>query len=303
MRFSICVDPSRPWDEIVAIATHADATGWDGLYVCDHFMRSDSMGRPVDVGILEGWTALAALAGHTRRLRLGTLVLGNTYRHPAVVANMAATMDHVTGGRFVLGIGAGWAAGEHEAYGIELAPPRTRIDRLEESCAVITSLLHEPRTTISGPTYRLAGARCDPKPLQAHLPLLIGGGGERRTLRVVARYADEWHVWATSADELRHKSRVLDRHCHEVGRDPTGIRRATGGAVLVARDGADIERLAVMHDPATVIGTTDMLVDHLADHHRAGVDEFIWRDDWRDPCTETLETLLSLSTDVWPRVP
>src|SRR5215510_11731559 len=121
MRFSVCLDPGRAWPEVVSLVEHVDSTGWDGVYICDHFIRADAGGRASEGGpMLEGWTVLAALAGITRRVRLGTLVLGNTYRHPAVVANMAATMDHASGGRFVLGLGAGWQENEHTAYGIDL---------------------------------------------------------------------------------------------------------------------------------------------------------------------------------------
>lgn len=217
------------------LVCHAETLGLDGVYVCDHFMPYEADGRAVDGAMLEGWTSLAALAGHTQRLRLGTLVLGCTYRHPAVVANMAATMDHVTGGRFVLGLGAGGQRNEHVAYGLALPSISRRLDAFEEACAVIRSLLTQPRTTFDGAFFQLTEAPCDPKPVQTPLPLLIGGGGERRTLRIAAQFADEWHVWSTP-DEFRSKSEILDRHCEDIGRDPSSILRVTGSSNLRGKD-------------------------------------------------------------------
>jgi F420-dependent oxidoreductase-like protein len=250
------VDPGRSWVEVVDLVRHVEILGWRGAYVCDHFMPYDADGRPVNGAMLEGWTTLAALAGRTERLRLGTLVLGCTYRHPAVVANMAATLDHATGGRFVLGLGAGGQVNEHAAYGLALPPVGKRLDAFAEACAVIRSLLREPRTTLHGDHYQLSDAPCDPKPVQTPLPLLIGGGGERRTLRIAAEFGDEWHVWATP-NEFRHKSNVLDRHCADLGRDPSTIKRATGGLVA---------------------GTAAEVLDLVGTYQDAGVDEFIVRD-------------------------
>jgi len=285
VRFSVCLDPGRPWVEVLELARHVDTVGWDGVYLCDHFMPSDPEGLPVDGAMLEGWTALAALAGHTRRLRLGTLVLGNTYRHAAIVANMAATMDHVSGGRFVLGLGAGWQANEHAAYGIELGSTGSRLDRFEEACAAIDSLLRQARTTLTGDYYRLTDAPCDPKPVQRRLPILIGGGGERRTLRIAAQFADEWHAWGTP-DGFAHKNAVLDHHCHDIGRDPSAIRRATGATVIVSTTPATTHRYA-----ATVAGSPSQVLEMLGRYKAAGADEFIVRDDRTTPLPAARETL------------
>jgi F420-dependent oxidoreductase-like protein len=283
MRFSICVDPGRSWPDILALVEVAEARGFDRAYVCDHFIPGTAGGDDAPGFMLEGWTIVAALGGCTKRIGLGTLVLGNTYRHPAVVANMAATLVSVTNGRFVLGLGAGWQRNEHTAYGIDLPPPATRLDRLEESCQVIRALLTEEVSSFSGEWYRLTEARCDPKP-RSRLPLLIGGGGERRTLRIAARFADEWHVWA-SPEEFRRKNAVLDQHCADVGRDPATLRRATGGSVCVAtkRD-------------------ADMAAERLVEYRAAGANEFIVRDDHGQPLGEMVKTLSLLSTDVLPRL-
>src|SRR5215218_4271793 len=165
VRMSLCVDPRRSWRETAALAQRVDAGGWHAVYLCDHFMPHDPSGAAVDGPVLECWTTLTGLATQTTRIRLGSLVLGNTYRHPAVVANMAATLDQVSGGRVVLGIGAGWQPNEHAAYGLRLPAVPERISALDEACRVIRLLLTERRSTAAGTAYRLTDAPCDPKPL------------------------------------------------------------------------------------------------------------------------------------------
>ena len=258
-------------------------------------MPYESNGLAVDGPMLEGWTTLAALAGHTERLRLGTLVLGSTYRHPAVVANMAATMDHATGGRFVLGLGAGGQRNEHVAYGVALPSTSRRMDAFEEACAAVRSLLTEHRTTLHGDFYQLSDAPCDPKPVQVPLPLLIGGGGERRTLRIAARFADEWHAWST-ASEFRRKSDILDRHCEDIGRDPSTISRATGAQVVLS-DGPT--RTADGQDQVgDITGTPAMVLRLLGEYRDAGVDEFILRDHRETPLAAAKDALSRLSAEV-----
>src|SRR5256885_7808555 len=238
MRFSVWPSPMRPWDEVLEVSRHAEATGWDGVYYADHFMPNDMTGdNPLDGPTLECWTVLAGLAAATDRVRLGSLVCGNTYRHPAVLANIAAATDHVSNGRVVLGLGAGWQENEHKAYGIDLFDTRTRLDRFEEACAIVRSLLHDPRTTSAGKHYTITDAPCDPKPVQAHLPLLLGGGGEKRTLRIVAQHADEWNVWGT-VELVAQKSDVLAGHCESVGRDPSTIVRSTQAMMFLSEDQA-----------------------------------------------------------------
>jgi F420-dependent oxidoreductase-like protein len=173
---------------------------------------------------LEGWTTLTALAQATSRIRLGCLVTGITYRHPAVLANMAATVDIISGGRLELGIGAGWNEEESDAYGISLGTPAERSDRFEEACAVLVGLLTRETTTFDGTYYQLKDARCEPKgPQQPHPPICIGGSGEKRTLRTTARYAQHWNFGGGTPDEFAHKRDVLYAHCADVGRDPKQI--------------------------------------------------------------------------------
>jgi F420-dependent oxidoreductase-like protein len=227
MRFAFKTAPMHTtWADMLAVWRAADdieifESGW----TFDHFypIYSDSTGP-----CLEGWVTLVALAQATRRLRLGTLVTGIHYRHPAILANMAATLDIVSEGRLELGIGAGWNTEESDAYGIALGSARQRSDRLEEACAVIIGLLSSETTTFSGDYYRLTEARCEPKPVQRpHPPLCIGGSGERRTLRTAARFAQHWNFVGGSPDELSGKVAVLREHCDQLGRDPSEILVST----------------------------------------------------------------------------
>jgi F420-dependent oxidoreductase-like protein len=241
MRFALFTGLTHTtWDAVLALWRHADATGWDAACVTDHFMpnTADRLGDT-----LECWSTLAALAGLTARLRVGTIVLGNTYRHPAVLAKMAATVDVISGGRLILGLGAGWQENEHRAYGIHFGTVRERLERLDEACRVLKRLWTAEKAEYGGRHYRLEDAPCMPKPLQAPYPeLMIGGGGERVTLRIAARHADHWNVWGGPA-VLGHKGRVLDEHCAAVGRDPGAIVRSANMVLRITDDRAEEERL------------------------------------------------------------
>jgi alkanesulfonate monooxygenase SsuD/methylene tetrahydromethanopterin reductase-like flavin-dependent oxidoreductase (luciferase family) len=280
----------------LTIARHVDAAGWHAVYQCDHFMPHREDGRSSGGGVSECWTTLSALSGFTSRVRLGSLVLGNTYRHPAVVASMAATLDRISGGRVVLGIGAGWQPNEHTAYGIGLPDPGPRIDALGEACAILRMLLDEGRCTYSGSAYRLQDAPCEPTPVQERLPLLVGGGGELRTMKVAARYADVWHCWADPAT-FAAKNDVLDRHCRSVGRDPDAIARATGACVAINLD--PTHKAGDRHED-DVVGTTTQVTEGLLEFRAAGADEFIVRDEASAPVTSTLALIDRLTEDVLP---
>ena len=242
--------------------------------------------------IAEAWTTLTAVATFTTRIGVGTLVLGNTYRHPAVVANMAATLDHVSGGRLVLGLGAGWQENEHVAYGIELPSPRQRLDRHEEAVRLIRLLLTEDVSDFAGEYYRLTGARCDPHPVQTRLPILLGGSGERRSIPMAARLADEWHSWA-DPEVFLHRTGILDRHLELAGRDPRDVRRLTGQVVRVV-DGDPVP------DGDDIIGPAAYVGDRLAAYRDAGVDEMILRDRAAVHVDRACEELARLATDVLP---
>jgi F420-dependent oxidoreductase-like protein len=210
------------WQPMVDFWKEADqinlySTGW----TFDHFypIFSDPTGP-----CFEGWTMLSYLAAATKRIRLGVLVTGNTHRHPAVLANMAATVDVASGGRLELGLGAGWSEEEHAAYGIPLPRWGERFDRLEEACAVIDTLLTNEWSDFDGEHYQLTNARAEPKPIQQpRPPIIIGGKGEKRTLRIAARWADEWNFPGGEPAELTHLIEVLHSHCADIGRDPAEI--------------------------------------------------------------------------------
>ncbi|MEY2478500.1 MAG: hypothetical protein QOG87_3815 [Actinomycetota bacterium] len=227
MRFAFKTSPQdTTWADMLAVWRAADdiefyESGW----TFDHFypIFSDSTGP-----CLEGWVTLTALAQATSRLRVGVLVTGNVYRHPAVLANMAATLDIVSDGRLELGIGAGWNQEECDGYGIDLPPLKQRFDMFDEACEVIVGLLTNTTTDFEGQHYRLQQARCEPKPVQRpHPPIVIGGGGEKRTLRSVARFAQHWNYPGGPVDEFARKRKILDEHCADLGRDPAEIMTST----------------------------------------------------------------------------
>ncbi|WP_039828495.1 LLM class F420-dependent oxidoreductase [Nocardia testacea] len=223
MRFAFKTSPQdTTWADMLAVWRAADdieiyESGW----TFDHFypIFSDSTGP-----CLEGWTTLTALAQATERLRLGTMVTGVHYRHPAVLANMAASLDIISGGRLELGIGAGWNEEESGAYGIPLGTVSERMDRFEEACQVLIGLLSRETTDFDGKFYQLTGARNEPKgPQRPHPPICIGGNGEKRTLRITARYAQHWNFVNGTTAEFARKREVLAAHCADIGRDPEEI--------------------------------------------------------------------------------
>jgi F420-dependent oxidoreductase-like protein len=253
MRFGFKTAPQHTnWSDILAVWQAADDIDlYESGWTFDHFypIFSDSTGP-----CLEGWTLTTALAQATTRLRLGLLVTGNVYRHPAVLANMAATTDIVSNGRLELGIGAGWNQEECDAYGIELPPLRERFDRFDEALEVIVGLLTNETTTFEGRYYQLRDARCEPKPVQRpHPPILIGGSGPKRTLRAAARWAQHWNHAGAPVEQWKRSRDILHEHCAAIGRDPSEIMTSTH-----LRLGAD-------GDPAP-------LVDLAAEFAEAGLD-------------------------------
>ena len=212
-------------DDLRRIWRLADDAGFDGVWDFDHF---NSIGAAGPTGpVFEGWTLLGAMAALTMRVRLGCMVTGVTYRHPAVLAKMAVTVDHLSNGRLDVGIGAAWAVNEHQSLGIPFPANGPRIRALREACEVMKRLWTEPRASYEGRHYRLTGAVAEPKPLQRpHPPLWIGAEGEKLALRVVARHADVWNHTSNDPEKSARLSRVLDEHCAAVGRDPGEIGRS-----------------------------------------------------------------------------
>jgi F420-dependent oxidoreductase-like protein len=270
VKFSAWLSASTPWPDLVEEFQHAEKTGWDGVWIADHFMpNAENNLGPVQ----EAWTTLAALAALTPRVRLGTMVTCNTYRHPAVLAKQVAQADVISGGRVVLGIGAGWQENEHAAYGISLGSPRERSDKLEEAVQIIRGLFDNERTTFKGKYYAVTEAPLAPKPLQAHLPILIGGGGEQRTLRTVARYADEWNSGGPP-EVYRQKLQVLAEHCEKAGRDPRTVRLTTQASIRITNDALAAGETAGRAAPV-FSGSVEQVRDRIGVYKELGIAELV----------------------------
>ncbi|MEM7017218.1 MAG: LLM class F420-dependent oxidoreductase [Pseudomonadota bacterium] len=271
MRFGFWPNPRSDYNALKDLGQHAEATGWDGMWLADHFLPDEDELIPVH----ECWITMAALARDVPRVRLGTLVTGNTYRHPAVLANMVATLDNLADGRVVLGIGSGWQQNEHEAYGIEYGTAASRLKMLDEACQIFKGLFNNDYFDFDGEFYQLKRAPLEPKPKQDKLPLMIGGGGEKRTLLIAAKYADEWNVWG-DVETLIHKMSVLDQHCESIGRDPKEIERSAVALLFLLEDEKAIKRLksTPMRMPA-IIGNVNEVIDIVGAYQDAGVKELI----------------------------
>jgi F420-dependent oxidoreductase-like protein len=234
MRYGLKLSQNATIDQLRAVWRVADEAGFDHCWCMDHFA---TLGPSDDGPIFEAWTLLAGMAVATSRTRIGCMVTGNTYRHPAVLAKAAVTVDHLSGGRLEFGLGAGWAENEHTMLGLPFGTRRDRADWLEEACELIRSLWTQERTSFDGRHYQFAGAIAEPKPVQQpHPPIWIGGSGRQRTLRITARYADVWNAAGGSPEEVAEASAVLDQRCAEIGRDPAQIRRSVQLRVAEAND-------------------------------------------------------------------
>ncbi|WP_345752443.1 LLM class flavin-dependent oxidoreductase [Microbacterium rhizophilus] len=279
MKFSLWLPANLPWRDLRAAATHAaGATAgtarWRGLWLEDHFM--DNTPEPNDGARGECLTQLTALAATVPGVRLGSLVLGNTYRHPAVVAKQAAALSDISDGRFVLGVGAGWQENEHRAFGVEFGDVPSRIRWFREALQVWTALRDSAHdgsefADFEGERYRLEHASLNPGP-HATLPILIGGKGEKVMPKLVARYADEWNLWATP-DVFAAKNRIFTAALEEAGRDPGSLWRTTQ-ALVFFDDAARAAEMQAQGRPA-IGGSAAQLVETMAAYAAAGVDEFI----------------------------
>ena len=297
MRFSVWPNAGQPWADILAVVEHADATGWDGVYIADHFMGDGERAGGTVTPMLEATGVLTALAQATGRVRLGSLVFGITYRHPAVLAKWAATVDHISGGRLLLGLGAGWQENEHEQYGIELGSIGERVDRFVEALDVITGLLTQPATTVHGKHYTVTDALAEPKPAQ--LPLLIGGKGDRM-LGIVARYADEWNMWGLP-DVIAERAAVLDGRCAGIDRDPATIARSCQALWFIHDDQAKADALVERVSPRPAIGgPVDKLAEVVAGWAEVGVDEVIVPDFTLGNGSQRLDRLDRIITEIAP---
>ncbi len=271
MRFSFWIGNGHPWDEILSSGVRAEETGWDGLWFADHFMPfAGDDGGPIH----EAWSVLSGLGQATSKVRLGPLVCGNTYRNPAVLLKQAITTDHISDGRVVLGMGAGWQENEHIAYGLDYGTFTDRFQKLEESLQILRGLRSGDRVDLTGKHYSMVNAPASPAPV-GELPIMIGGGGEKKTLRMVAEYAEEWNVWGTP-EILAQKGAVLDEHCVALDRDPATVQRSAVALLFMHSDAAASaeQRSQTMPRPS-MIGTPSELVDIMAAYAEAGVDEVI----------------------------
>jgi F420-dependent oxidoreductase-like protein len=290
------------WTRLRETALLVDRLKFDSLWVWDHFYSiNGDTHRPN----LEGWQLQAAYAAITENVRIGCLVSGITYRNPAVLANMATTLDNISNGRAILGIGAAWNALEHTAYGIDLGTPGERSRRFAEAARVIRKLVDGERVTYAGRYYELVNAEVLVRPVQQHLPIIIGGGGEKRTLRTAARYADMWHGFGPVA-QIEHKVAVLRQHCVDAGRDPADVEPWAGRWVVLRDDPKEgqrhLERVQKHHGQSSpqeaLVGSADEVAEKIAAYGRVGVKGFIVG--FAEPFdTETIERLAS---EVRPRL-
>ncbi len=253
----------RDWDNILRYCLDTEAEeSLTGFWLFDHFVPINGH---IEGPCMDGWTLLAGLAAATRRVRLGLMVGCNGYRHPAVLAKIATTIDHISNGRLDMGLGAGWFETEYRMYGIPFPPPAQRIRELDEACQLIKLLWTEQVASFEGRYYTLTAARHEPKPVQKpHPPLVIGGAGEQLTLRVVARHADIYNLSGSTPDKVVHKSRVLEEHCAAIGRDPGQIRRSVQ-IFMTSPD--DVPALAERIESFLAVGVDHVVIGVPTDYH------------------------------------
>ncbi len=280
------VPDDQLFERIAATVVAAEESGFDSVWVMDHLHQIWVVGPETDP-MLEGYTLLAGLAARTQRVGLGTMVTGVTYRNPALLAKVVTTLDVVSAGRAILGIGAAWNEGEHRAYGYDFPPVPERFERLEDALRICRAMFSaEPAPTYSGRRHSIAGALNNPKPIRGRIPILIGGSGERRTLRLVAKYADACNIFG-DLDTVRHKLDVLEGHCADVGRDPAEITKTKLASLVVGRTAEEARARAEAASAArgemsaaflasAIIGDADAIGEQVAAHRDAGLDGLIF---------------------------
>ncbi len=270
--------PGRLFDRVVEQAQAAEAEGFRLVTVMDHLYQIPGVGRPEEP-MLEGWSVLAALARETSTIQLGTLVTGVTYRNPAILAKTATTLDVISGGRSVFGLGAAWFEHEHEAFGVPFPPVRERMDRLDEALTIVRGMFRDERTTHDGVHYQVRNVMNHPRPVQEGGPrILVGGGGEQRTLRIAARHADMTHWFPLGEEALARKTALLRGYCEEIGRDPATVERTMASPVHVAATEADaaalLELMPPDRRPFVTVGTPGQAAEALRPYLDAGFTGF-----------------------------
>ena len=273
-------------DDLREVWHLADRSGFHWLSIWDHFYPAMINPNDAQGSCFEAVSIMTALAAETAHTRIGSLVYCMAYRHPAVLAKAMATVDHVSGGRMELGLGAGWSQIEFDAYGIPFLPIKDRLDQLEEGVQIIRGLFTQETTTFQGKHYRVTNARCEPKPMQRHPRLWLGGQGEKRLLRMVAKYADGWNVPFLSPEAYAQKNQVLTRWCEKEGRRPQDVVRTVNVGLAIGRNEAEAQRkrdalkqqfggaLAFL-EPGMLIGTPPQIIDRIGEYVKAGADWII----------------------------
>lgn len=282
VRFGVHTGPQNcSLEDLRQVWRLADRSGFHWVSIWDHFYPAMLMPSDAHGSCFEAVSIMTALAAETKHVRVGSLVYCMAYRHPAVLANALVTVDHVSAGRMEVGLGAGWSQIEFDAYGIPFLPIKDRLDQLEEGVQIIRSLFTQETTTFQGAHYRLTAARCEPKPLQKRPRLWIGGMGERRLLRMVAKHADGWNVPFIGPDTFAHKNRVLTRWCEQQNRDPGAVLRTVNLGLAIGRNDAAAqhkrEDLSAqfgaalnMLTPGMLIGTPQEIIDRIGAYLQAG---------------------------------
>lgn len=303
------------WDRWRRIIRATEDLGFESLFRSDHFF---SLSGPHNREALETFISFVLVAEESSRITFGSLVASMTFREPSLVARMAAQIDQLSGGRFILGVGAGWNVPEHEAFGLRFPPVRERMDRLEEGIRVIRALWGPDPVSFEGRYYQLKDVECYPKPRQSPGQLLVGGSGEKRTLRIVAEHADEWNAVGQTVEGYRDKNEVLLRHCEAVGRDPSTIRRSMMTGFIIGKDeaaqrahlgrvaetlpmlgrGDPSEVLAGMRSRGWLVGTPDEFVQELGRREEAGVQRVMMQ----HQAQEDFATLELIASEVLPQV-
>ena len=260
-------------DELRGVWRTIEDLGFGWISIWDHFYGAT--GKPDDAACLEAVAMHAALACSTSRVQVGSLVYSIGYRHPAVLAKAITAIDQLSGGRAHMGIGAGWAQVEYQAYGIPFPDVKTRMDQLEEGIQCLRGLLHDEVTTFEGNWFSLHEARNEPRPVQAKLPIWVGGGGEKRTLKIAARHADGWNVPFVSPEAFAHKTQGLDQHCADVGRDPAAISRAVNLGLAFTEESlqAQFGALSSYVRPGVLSGSDTEIVERIGQYVEAGADQ------------------------------
>ena len=284
-------------DELRGVWRQIEDLGFGWISVWDHFYGAT--GRPDDAACLEAVAMHAALACSTSKVRCGSLVYSIGYRHPAVLAKAITAIDQLSGGRADMGIGAGWAKVEYDAYGIPFPDAKTRLDQLEEGIQCLRGLLHDDVTDFQGEYFTLTQARNEPPPVQAKLPIWIGGGGEKRTLKIAARYADGWNVPFIAPDQFARKNAILDDHCAAVGRDPKEIKRAINVGLAYSEESLQ-QQFGAISDlvrPGVLSGSDEEITDRIGEYVDAGADQvnIALRAPFNLEATQRLSAALNLS--------